>query len=548
MTMLSAFSRAFRRKTVVSRSDVSGTAHPVRTLTLLDLTLLGVGGTLGSGLFFLTGYVAREVAGPAVSVSFALAGGISLLSALSYAEMAARVPSIGGAYAFAYAAIGEWPAFLVGMCLTLEYGVSTAAVARAWATYLGSAMTALPVWATGAHSGVCVLGAALIATLAAVLSAGLERAKWVINSCTYVYVGLACAIVILGAGTASAAHWQPFAPFGAAGVVRGASIVFFAYLGFDEVAVVSEEALHPARDVPLAILLSLLVVSSVYIAAALVLTGDVTYGAIDLDAPFSEAMRAIGRPFAARLVGFGTAVGLTNTALVGFAAQARLFVAMGRDALLPRVFARSLRISTALCGCAVALLAFVVPGEALSDVVSGGTLVAFLATNVTLLLTRCRQHATARRRAPPLIAAFVVSCVITAFSIRTASASWIPFSFFLPAMLTLAGLLCREDFSACHTSTEEQRPKFLCPLVPGLPLAGIFSTAFLLFQLPRTALFALGVLMIISTLVYVGYSINHTMLVDVHDDTLRTLLERDTSHPLHSDSGDGVNDSTTAET
>lgn len=508
---------AFRRKQSTPNHYTTSTADLSQpTLSLFDLTLLGIGGTLGSGLFLLTGRAARHIAGPGITLSFALAAVACLFSALSYAEMSSRLPNSGGAYSFAYAALGELPAFLVGMCLTLEYGVSSAATARSWASYLGDTVNVLPAWLSGKSSQICVLGAILIVIIALIISTGLHQAKWIINIATLLYAVVVAIIMIFGSQKVDKSNWTPFLPFGVQGVVSGAGAIFFSYIGFDEVATVSEEAINAARNVPFAIVFSLVFVSAMYIGSALVLTGTVNYKDIDLDAPFSAAMRAVGLPVIAKLVGIGTALGMMNTTLVGFTAQPRIFIAMGRDGLLPRAFSFSPRNTTFVCGVIVAILALVVDTQQLADVVSGGTLLAFLATNISVLLTRSRFHSR-DSRVSSLVYAFVACAAVSSIIIRVISALslpiWIGLTILLPLCLVPGMLLIVEDFEGGDTC-ERAPPTFLCPLVPAFPLAGAFTTTFLLFQLPTKALVTLLIWLTLSAITYFNYGAKNAIIAN----------------------------------
>lgn len=517
MTGATLFQAAMRRKSSAPPSDALVIeAESERPLNLVDLTLLGVGGTLGSGLFLLTGRAARVIAGPAVTLSFLVAAVACLFSALAYAEMASRNPNSGGAYAFAYTALGELPAFLVGMCLTLEYGVSSAAVARSWASYLGDALGFLPGWLTGKDTMFSVLAFALVLGVSLMLSMGLKEAKWVINSATVMYGLVVLVILIFGSRKVDTENWDPFFPFGLHGVIAGSSAVFFAYVGFDEVATLAEEAQDSARTVPLAILLSLVIVTSMYIGASLVLTGLVDYVAIDTDAPFSAAFRSVGLPIIAKLVGFGTALGMMNTTAVSMAAQPRIFMSMGRDGLLPRAFAFSTSATTVGCGIIVALLALVVQTHSLADVVSGGTLLAFLATNVALLLTRSRIHSRARRT-PMLIYAFVGASAITGIVSRLVGNNelpqWLGILICLPIMLVPSAMLLISDFEG-GVQYERAAPSFMCPLVPIMPMLGSFTTCFLLFQLSNKALSALCTWLALSATSYFCYGAQNAIIAN----------------------------------
>lgn len=517
MTASSLLQAAMRRKSAAPPNDALALqTDEERPLNLTDLTLLGVGGTLGSGLFLLTGRAARIIAGPAVTLSFLIAAFACLCSALSYAEMASRNPNSGGAYAFAYAALGELSAFLVGMCLTLEYGVSSAAIARSWASYLGDAVGFFPGWLTGKDSMFSVLAFVLVLAVSLMLSMGIKEAKWVINSTTVVYALVVLVIMFFGSQKVDMDNWDPFAPFGLHGIIAGSSAVFFAYVGFDEVATLAEEAQDSARTVPLAILFSLAIVTTLYVGASLVLTGLVNYTVVDTDAPFSAAFRSVGMPIIAKLVGFGTALGMMNTAAVSLAAQPRIFMSMGRDGLLPRAFALSTSSTTIGCGIVVAILAIMVETTSLADVVSGGTLLAFMATNVALLLTRSRIHSRARRT-PILIYCFVGASAITGIVSRLVGngelPQWLAIVISLPVMLISAAMVMISDFEG-GVQYERISPSFMCPLVPVIPMLGSFTTCFLLFQLSNKALSALCTWLALSATTYFCYGARNAIIAN----------------------------------
>lgn len=522
---------AFRRKH--SARHVDETRSPAalpRTLTLLDLILLGTGGTLGSGLFLLTGHVARNVAGPAVSLSFALAATACLFSALCYAEMSSRLPSTGGAYTFAYYALGELPAFLVGACLTLEYGISAAAIVRASAAYLGDACPLLPSWLTGRGSPYCVLGFVLIFAIVAIMSMGLQHAKWIINVITILYCCIVVIIIGYGVDTVNPANWFPFAPYGVHGVISGASTLFFAYLGFDEIAVVAGEAVDPVRDVPLAILLELMVISVIYIAASFVLTGTVPYSQLDVASPFSAALRSAHKPLVAKLVGIGTVLGMTNTAIASFAAQPRLFLAMGKDNLLPSRLATDINSTNMASGVIIAFVALFINISVLMDTISGGTLVAFLATTVSLLLTRLRSRCNqftagqasasacdAFALATKTIVVFLVSSAVSAVATRLAAANLIPTWTVSTVLLPLTVIPAWKLISMrdCFAPTREElngHPLFICPFVPAIPLAAAYLSILLLVQLPAMALIVLSVLIVATVMIYFSFAANNVYL------------------------------------
>ncbi|CAN8074164.1 unnamed protein product [Agarophyton chilense] len=517
MTASKYLTAALRRKHAAHRMHLPTPDATEKTLHLHDLVLFGIGGALGSGLFLLTGRAARNLAGPGVTISFAIAAVACLFSALSYAEMSSRLPNSGGAYSFSYVGLGELPAFLVGMCLTLEYGVSAAAIARSWASYLSDALPILPSWTTGVKSQFSLLAFLLVAALTLLLSMGLKEAKWVINASTILYAIVVFIIVGFGAQNVDTDNWHPFLPFGVKGVITASSAIFFAYVGFDEVATVAEEAIDASKTVPLAIVLSMVAVTTMYIASSLILTGLVNYADLDMDAPFSVAFRAAGLPFIARLVAIGTSLGMMNTAMVSMAAQPRIFLSMGRDGLLPRSFAHSTRLGTLLCGACVAVLALVFETQALADVVSGGTLLAFLATNLTLLLTRSRLHSSNSdsMRTSTLIYCFVLGSAVCGLGTKLVVAKiipvWVMFVIPIPTCVVPGFLLFKSEFEGGE-EVEGSPPSFLCPFVPAIPLLGSFTTCFLLFQLSRKALTALCSWLMFSTIAYFAYGARNSVM------------------------------------
>jgi basic amino acid/polyamine antiporter, APA family len=496
---------------VVSRATLSEDA--LKPLGLIDLIGIGVGGTLGSGLFLLAGRAAREVAGPGVTLSFALAAVACLFSGMSYAEMSSRDPNCGGAYAFAYSSLGELPAFLVGSCLTLEYGVASAAIARSWASYLGEAFHILPAWTVGRGDNLfSALACVLVLAITALLAAGMEEAKWVINTSTALYAGVVVIIIVVGSMRVDVDNWTPFLPFGTTGVLAGASHVFFSFIGFDEVATVAEEARDAARAVPLAMMISLAIVAVIYVAATLVLTGMQDYASIDLAAPFSAAFSSVNLPVVAKLVGLGTATGMLNTTLVSLAAQPRIFVSMGRDGLLPHFIASSMRVTTIRCGTVVALCALAAPTEVLADVVSGGTLLAFLATNLGLMNTRLRAH-NGGERGVVWTTILAICCVLAGATYRLFTLHIIPVIlvpiFAVPLITVPSCVLLRLDMRG-GAEVEPVPPVFLCPFVPALPIFGAITTCFLMTQLPAEALYALIAWLGVSATVYFSYGAHNS--------------------------------------
>ncbi|GAB0489079.1 hypothetical protein MMPV_000295 [Pyropia vietnamensis] len=387
-------------------------------LTLFDLTMIGIGGTLGAGIFVLAGVAARDAAGPGIVLSFVGAAAACFATGLAYAEMASRTVAAGrpagGAYSFAAATLGQTPAFLVGWAMSVEFGVSSAAVARAWAAYVATVLP-VPPWLVGGErgEGVSPLAAALILAIVAVTVGGMKEAAWLVNASALLYASVVVAVIAVGLPHVAATNYTPFLPFGFSGALTGAAVCFFAYIGFDEVATFADEAAAPARDVPRAILASLSIVSVLYVASSAVLVGMVPYRELDPTAAFAAAFRYVGAPRVGAAVAVMTALGMQNTALMGFAAQPRLLGAMADDGLLPTALTRR-RPTTVGCGVVVATLAGAVATTGLTDTVSAAALLAFLATNAALLVTRDDAAASATAAAAAATATTVAAATAAA--------------------------------------------------------------------------------------------------------------------------------------
>ncbi len=384
----------------------SAAGHPEitlsRSLTRLDLVVIGVAQIVGAGIFVITG-VGVKIAGPGILLSFLVAGLACTLAALCYAELASMMPRAGSAYSYAFAIFGELPAWIIGWDLVLEYGMGAATVAAGWSFYFQDLLKAyglaLPGWAAGppwSQPGRLInLPAALVVIFFSILLVFQTRlnalvARWIV----IVKLGVIAFILALGIGEIRPANWLPLMPYGGSGVIQAAALVFFAYLGFDVVSVTAEESRHPSRDVPFGIIGSLGVCSFIYLAVALVLVGMVPYQNINPDAPFSAAFRQVGKPWAGDVVAVGALVGITSVFYMLLLAQPRILFAMARDGLLPQAAARlhpryqtPARL-TLICGGAVALVSSLTPIEKLAYLCNIGTLFAFFLVCAGVLVLR----------------------------------------------------------------------------------------------------------------------------------------------------------------
>jgi basic amino acid/polyamine antiporter, APA family len=407
-------SQLFAVKSVeVLLAEMAGEHRLRRVLGPVSLTALGVGAIIGAGIFVLTGLAAHDKAGPALSLSFVVAGIGCALAALCYAEFASTVPVAGSAYTYAYATLGELFAWIIGWDLVLEYAVASSTVAHGWSHYFISFLkifgvtlperwTQNPIdvdavtgaWAaTGAY---CNLPAALIVLLiTVVLVVGIKESANFNAAMVILKLVVVLFVIAVGAAYVRPENWHPFMPYGWGGMMSGAAYVFFAYIGFDSVSTHAEEARNPQRDVPIGIIVSLLLCTVLYILVAGVLTGMVPYTQIDIEAPVAAAFATRGLPVAVFLISLGAVVGITSVLLVLLLSQARVLLAMARDGLIPREFFgavhprfRTPHKATILTGVLVAAVAALFPLRILAELVNIGTLMAFVIVCAAVLVMR----------------------------------------------------------------------------------------------------------------------------------------------------------------
>ncbi len=383
-------------------SDRPEAATLSRSLTRLDLIVIGVAQIIGAGIFVISG-VGVKIAGPGIILSFLIAGAACTLAALCYAELASMIPKAGSAYSYAYAIFGEFAGWVIGWDLILEYGMGASTVAAGWSFYFQDLLHAyginLPIWASGppftAPGRIINLPAALIVLGFAVLLVFRTRLNAMIaRGIVAVKLGVLAFILALGVFYIRPTNWTPLIPYGGGSIIQAASLVFFAYLGFDVVAITAEESRDPARDVPFGIMGSLALSSLIYLAAVLVLVGMVPYALIDPDSPFSTVFRQVGVPWAADVVALGAMIGITSVLYMLLLAQPRVLFAMARDGLLPAGVAalhpryHTPHRMTLLCGGVVALVAALTPIDKLAYMCNIGTLFAFLLVCLGTLMLR----------------------------------------------------------------------------------------------------------------------------------------------------------------
>ena len=391
----------FRKKSIDELQAAAAASGMLKNLAAVDLLMLGIGAVIGTGIFVLTGVAAAKYAGPAVPLSFILSGLTCALAGLAYAEFASIVPASGSAYTYAYASLGEFIAFIVGWNLILEYTVTSSAVAVGWSGYVvglfASAGLVLPheLVVAPAEGGIFNLPAVLITLfLSFLLVRGTKESVKLNRILVFVKLAAIFLFLVLAAPHVDATNWEPFLPFGYSGVVSGAAIVFFAYIGFDAVATTAEECRNAARDLPVGIIGSLFICTLLYAVVAAVLTGVVPYSLLDTAEPVAFALRHIGYNVGSAIVAVGAICGITTVLLVLLYGQSRIFFAMSRDGMVPanvckihRRFHTPYRV-TILGAIFVSVIAGVFPIGMIAEMANIGTLSAFLIASIGVMVLR----------------------------------------------------------------------------------------------------------------------------------------------------------------
>jgi APA family basic amino acid/polyamine antiporter len=462
----------FRTKSVEqSIADTDEPEHKLKkSLGTLDLMVFGVGVIIGAGIFVVTGTVAATNSGPAISVSFAIAGLACALAALCYAEFASTVPVAGSAYTFSYATFGELIAWIIGWDLVLEFTIGAAALSTSFSGYFQEVVEGTPFEVPAdlgsAAEGVVDLPAVLIALLVtAVLVAGIKLSSVVNQVVVAIKLLVIAAVIVFGVGHIDTDNYTPFVPdsepapegarsfmdgtliswllgadpavYGIAGVIAGASIVFFAFIGFDIVATTAEETHNPQRDVPRGILGSLAIVTLLYMAVSLVVTGMQSYTDIDPNdaAPLATAFDAVGMDWMGRFIAIGACIGLIVVVMILILGQTRVGFAMSRDGLLPRGLAKvhprfgTPYVFTISTGVVVAVIGGLVDLATLVNLVSIGTLFAFLLVSVGVVMLR-RQRPDLPRgfRAPAVTVVAVASVAMCLYlMLNLTGGTWVRF-------------------------------------------------------------------------------------------------------------------------
>lgn len=436
-----------------------------RSLTAFDLTILGIGAIIGVGIFVLTGAASAKFAGPGIVLSLVISGIACLFTALCYAEFASLIPVAGSAYNYAYATMGELIAWIIGWDLVLEYVVASIAVAIGWSGYFVNILKAvgidIPVWcsaAPGSVPGAVVNLPAMIIVflLTTILVIGIkESARF---TSLMVLIKIVTVLIFIGVGVFNVhpTNWVPFLPFGFSGVLTGAAIIFFAYIGFDAVSTAAEETKNPQKNMPIGIILSLVICTTLYILVSGILTGIVSYKELNVPAPVAHALNLIGFRWGSALVSVGAVAGITSVLIVMLMGQPRIFYSMSRDGLLwpwvskvhPRF--RTPYVSQILTGLIVGGFAGFLEIGTAAELCNIGTLFAF--------------------------------CIV-----------------------------CGGIVVLRHTHPEIKRA-FKCPLVPWIPILGILFCAVMMLSLPKITWIRFVLWLFLGLAIYFAYGINHSRM------------------------------------
>lgn len=439
-----------------------------KTLTAKDLIALGVGAVIGTGIFILPGTIAALHSGPAITLSFMIAAVVCAVAAMCYAEFSSALPVAGSAYSYGNIIFGELIGWLLGWALFLEYMLSVAAVSTGWSAYFVSFIEGfgvhIPKAITGAFNPaqgtyVNLFAVLIVLLISALLMTGTRSSTRINNLMVMIKIGVVLLFLVVGIFYVKSSNWQPFMPFGVSGVFKGASLVFFAYLGFDCVSASAAEVKNPQKNLPIGIIGTLVICTLLYILVAFVLTGMVSYRELNVANPVAFALQVVHQKWFAGLLSLGALAGMFTMMLTMTYSSSRLVYSIGRDGLLPKMLGKieprhqtpinSVRVVTVI----IATLGGLVSLDQLTNLVNIGTLIAFFFMSIGVIPLRKRKD--------------------------------IP-----------------------------NKDGFKVPLYPWLPLLSGLLCLFMLFELPAVTWLAAGIWFILGLIIYFSYGLKHSRLND----------------------------------
>lgn len=439
------FSTLFRKKSMeYTINQASGKSGLQKAMGAFDLTMLGVGAVIGTGIFVMTGIVAANNAGPAIMLSFVLSGIACAFAALCYAEFASMIPASGSAYTYSYTVFGELFAWILGWDLILEYGLACSVVASGWSAYFQELIRGfglnLPTAISSAFNPgngtyVDVMATVIVLLLSVVLLTGVKQSSRINDIMVLIKIGVVLLFVVVGAFYVKPSNWTPFMPFGFSGVIKGAATAFLAYIGFDAVSSASEEVRRPQRDMPIGILSSLGVCMVLYIAVSVVLTGMVPYTELNVGDPVAFALRFVHQNWVAGFVSLGAILGITTVLFVMMYGQTRLFFAISRDGLLPKSIAKLTKksktpvFSILLTWVMATVFSALIPLDELAELVNIGTLFAFIVVSIGVVVLRVKRPDVKRNFKVPFVHVIPFLAVLSCgfLMINLSGQTWIRF-------------------------------------------------------------------------------------------------------------------------
>ncbi|XP_032237945.2 probable cationic amino acid transporter isoform X3 [Nematostella vectensis] len=539
----------FTRKKFLDPQTI-GVTRLARCLNTLDLTSLGVGSTLGAGVYVVACEIARDVAGPATIISFLIAGIASILSGLCYAEFGSRVPKAGSAYVYSYVTIGEFIAFVIGWNLILEYMIGAAAISRAWSAYFDSMLNdrirnyitqhigSIDVDGLGNYPDFLALTVCLLITL--IQAAGVKKSARFVFVITCINIVVILFIVGVGATLARPENWSNFMPYGPTGVLAGSATAFFAFVGFDVIATTGEEAKNPSKTIPLAIVISLLTCFCAYFGVSATVTLIIPYNQLDYGAALPKAFARRGAYFAQYVIAIGALCGMTAAINGGLFPLPRLLYAMSSDGLLFKMFSYVSKrtevpiAGTVFSGVLAGLLAMLFELQELVEMMSIGTLQAYTIVSTCVLILRYQpgtigvvketkdDYDTSSMAPQPTertgsIACRAIGCLFALFFALSAfliygmvpvfeSRAWA-----IALLVIIVALLVVCIVVVCVQPRSSSALPFKVPLVPGIPLVSMFINIYLMMELSSVTWIRFAVWMVIGMAIYLFYGIRHSV-------------------------------------
>jgi len=512
----------FRRKSIAEVLDHARDGdHPGRLkkgLTVRDLTALGIAAIIGAGVFSTLG-VASAHGGPAVIFLFIFTGIACACTAFAYAEFASIVPVAGSAYTYAYVAFGELTAWIIGWALIMEYAVGNVIVAESWSdylsTFLGSFGLHIPAWASGAplipgtylHFALNIPAIVITLAVTALVYVGITESVHVNNVMVTIKLVVIVLVVVVGARYVQVSNWSPFMPHGLPGILEGIPAVFFAYIGFDAISTMAEECQAPERDLPRGILWSLGISTSLYVIIALVLTGVMKYDQLGVGDPLALVFNSVGRKWLASLIAFSAVVAMTSVLLVFQLGQPRIWLAMSRDGLLPKRFARihpryhTPTYATIVTAVAVIMPALFIPTREILNLTSMGTLLAFVVVcGGVLRLQNDPRRPAGKFRTPYINSRYFLPVVLAGIALVAAmyGRDWfshpkIPMYFYAAFFVSVVVVAVRRNLSL-------------------IPTLGLLFSAFMMAQIPLSSWIGFGLWLATGLAIYFCFGARHSVM------------------------------------